>query len=182
MRIEDREGRVSDDGARIRIQAMQLAISHQRMIQAYAFAIVRDFHLAEDVYQEVAVVIAGHGDTVPADGGFLPWLKEVIRRKALELRRKQARMRSQLSPEALAQVEAAFPHDRSDDLQEAMARCVDKLDGDAKRAIQARYRDGLDVPAIAGAIGRSVQGAYAVLKRARLSLEACVERTRTARA
>ncbi len=161
-----------------RLRAMQLAVIHQRMIEAYAFAITRDVHLAEDVHQEVALVLVTHYDKVPADGGFMPWLKEVIRRKALELRRRETRMPRLLSPEALDQVAACFPVAVEDDLPEAMARCVDKLGGDARQAVLGRYGVGLDVPQIAARLGRSVQGAYAVLKRARLALEDCIGRTR----
>jgi len=39
----------------------------------------------------------------------LPWLKEVTRRKALELQRKQSRSKAMLSNEAMEKVEAAFP-------------------------------------------------------------------------
>lgn len=162
----------------LRLRAMQLAVIHQRMIEAYAFAITRDFHLAEDIHQEVALVLVTHWETVPADSGFMPWLKEVIRRKALELRRRETRMPRLLSPEALAQVEACLPLPVEDELPEVMARCVEKLGSDARQAVLSRYGEGLDVAQIAARLGRSVQGVYAVLKRARIALEECVARTR----
>lgn len=158
--------------------AMELAIVHRRMIEAYAFAIARDFHLADDIYQDVALVLLSQQDTLPSGDGFLLWLKEVIRRKAKEALRKRASLTRMLSDEALAQVATAFPVDAEDGLAEAMVRCVDKLSGDARTGILARYAEGVDVPVIAERIGRSVQGTYAVLKRARLALEDCVERAR----
>ena len=157
--------------------AMQLAIVHRRMIEGYAYAIVRDFHLADDVYQEVATVLITHWQQVPANEGVVPWLKEVTRRKALELQRKQARLPRTLSQEALERVEAAFPVMPEHGLAEALARCVDKLSDDARTAIVGRYGENLDVPKIAARLGRSVQGAYAILKRARLILEECVARS-----
>ena len=161
-------------------RAMELALLHRRMIEAYGFAITRDFHLADDIYQEVALVLMLQCDALPGDDGFMPWLKEVIRRKSRELLRKQSRLLRMLSAEALDEVEACFPAPAATEngLAEAMIACVDKLSGDARVGILARYVDRLDVPSIATRIGRSVQGAYAVLKRARLSLEECVERAR----
>jgi RNA polymerase sigma-70 factor (ECF subfamily) len=159
-------------------RAMQLALQHRRLIEAYAFAITRDFHLADDVYQEVSLVLMSNHDALPPDDGFILWLKEVIRRKSRELLRKQSRLARMLSDEALEQVEATFPVPADTSLAEAMIACVDKLSGDARVGVLARYVDRLDVPTIAGRIGRSVQGTYALLKRARLALEECVERAR----
>ena len=158
--------------------AMRLAIIHRRMIEAYAYAITRDFQLVEDVYQEVALVVIANWEQVPSSEGVISWLKEVTRRKALELLRKQARGGLLLSEEAMQQVEAVFPIQTENSLADAMSRCVEKLPPDARQAIQCRYADNLGVPEIARRLGRSVQGAYAVLKRARLMLEACVNRAR----
>jgi RNA polymerase sigma-70 factor (ECF subfamily) len=158
--------------------AMELALVHRRMIEAYAFAITRDFHLADDVYQDVALVLMSQWDRLPDGEGLRFWLKEVIRRKCHELQRKQARLARMLSDEALERIGTAFPVEPEDGLAEAMARCVDRLAGDARAVVLGRYAEGLDVPTIAARIGRSVQGSYAVLKRARLALEECVERAR----
>lgn len=156
------------------LQAMQLAITHRHMVEAYAFAIVRNFHLAEDVYQEVALILVKDWQRIPDGPGFTPWLKEMVRRKSRELWRKQHRT-ARLSDEALAQVGDAFPVEPEQDLPGHMARCLEKLHGDAKRAVLGRYRDDLEVPLIAAQLGRTVQSAYAILKRARLALKQCVE-------
>src|SRR6185295_18586586 len=74
-----------------RIQLVQAVTRHQSMIQAYAYAVVRDFHLAEDIYQEVAVIVAERWESVPSGDGLVPWLRETTRRKALEALRKQRR-------------------------------------------------------------------------------------------
>ncbi len=169
---------MGDGGMDSHRRAMELALSHRRMIEAYAFAITRDFHVAEDVYQEVALVLMAQHDALPDDAGFVFWLKEVIRRKSREWLRKQARLKRMLSDQALEQVEAVFPVAADNGLADAMLACVDKLSGDARSSILARYVERLDVPTIAERLGRSVQGAYAVLKRARLALEECVERAR----
>lgn len=158
--------------------AMRLAIEHRRMIESYAYAITRDFYLVEDIYQEVALLVVARWARMPAGDGVIPWLKEITRRKSLELVRNYARMPRRLSDEALQQVEAALPVQADHELMEAMARCVKKLPADARQAIQGRYGENLAVEEIAVRIGRTVQGVYAVLKRARLILETCVNRGR----
>src|SRR5436190_18736060 len=74
-----------------RIQLVQAVTRHQSMIQAYAYAIVRDFHAAEDVFQEVAVIVAERWESVPAGDGLVPWLREATRRKAREALRTKRR-------------------------------------------------------------------------------------------
>lgn len=158
--------------------AMRVAIEHRRMIESYAYAITRDFHLVDDVYQEVALLVVARWARMPAGGEVIPWLKEITRRKSLELVRKQARMSRRLSDEALQQVEATLPLQADHALADAMMRCVEKLPAAARQAILGRYSENLAVDEIARRIGRTVQGAYAVLKRARLMLEECVNRAR----
>jgi len=151
----------------------------QAFIQAYAFAIVRDHHLAEDVYQEVALILAQEWDTIPTDAPR-PWLKEMVRRKALEAARK-ARRHVLLGPETLLAVADAFdaptetaPGDEA--LRQAMAACVQKLPDDMRAVVDGRYRDDLSCERIAEHVGRSVQAVYALLKRARVALADCDER------
>jgi RNA polymerase sigma factor (sigma-70 family) len=164
-----------------RQRVLALAVANRAMIEAYAFAITRDVGVVEDVYQEVAVVMTAQWEKAPEGEAFRFWLKEVIRRKAKELIRRETRTRA-LAPDALARVESALPDESEDPrLGESLAGCVEKLAGDAREAILGRYRLGLDVPSIAARIGRSVQGTYAVLKRARLALEDCVDRARRQR-
>ena len=76
--------------ASARLGLVQALTLEQGFIQAYAYAIVRDLHLAEDVYQEVAIILAQDWDQVPP-GLPRPWLKEVVRRKALEVSRRARR-------------------------------------------------------------------------------------------
>lgn len=166
------------DSARHRVHLVQVLVRHQLMIQAYARAIVRDLHLAEDVYQEVAIILAQDPARMPPDDQLGPWLREITRRKALELLRK-ARRACLLPDDVLEAVGGAFepaPAEALGELREAMSACLDKLPADSREVIAGRYRDDLTCEAIAARAGRSVQGVYALLKRARLALQACVER------
>jgi RNA polymerase sigma-70 factor (ECF subfamily) len=154
--------------------------SHQRMIQAFAYAILRDFHHAEDVYQEVAIVVVNQWQSMPRDQGLRPWLREVTRRKALEARRSSGRIGPVLPEEVLEQVGAHLgtggqPGGRRD-LRDVMADCLGRLGAVARRIVLARYGGERSCEEIAAEAARSVQGVYAILKRARLALAECVDR------
>ncbi len=171
---------MADPHAELRIQAVAFLARHQRMVQAYAYSIVNDFHLAEDVYQEVSMIVASKWEEIPEGDAREYWLKEVIRRKALELRRRHRQRESLLSAEALEQVATAFPADAESgaigDLREAMARCLGRLGGDARTVVEARYAEDLDCATIAERVKRPIASVYTILKRARVALAECVER------
>lgn len=161
------------------LDVVKFLSSHQRMIQAFAYTIVRDFHAAEDVYQEVAMIVVGQWPDVPGDEGLKPWLREVTRRKALETRRKSRRLKAVLPDELVDQIGAhigAAEDDRGRDLRDVMAECVGELESAARKVVSARYGAGQSCEEIAGQIKRSVQSVYSILKRARLALAECVDR------
>ncbi len=171
---------VTDGGDRAELRMVQLLTRHHLMIQGHAYAILRDFHLVEDAYQEIAMVVVSNWERVPQNEQLVPWLREVTRRKALEVRRKQRRLPPSLSHEVLEQVGAHFGRSAEDsprkrDLREVIAGCVAKLQAVARKVIRARYAEDLTCDHIAKRIGRSVQAVYGILKRARLALARCVD-------
>lgn len=163
-----------------RVRVVQVLTQYQSMIQAYAYAIVRDHHLAEDVYQEVATIVASRSDGLPEGEGVVPWLREIARRKALELRRRSKRIGLLLSDEVIEAIGPAFEaaaDDAGAELRSAMALCVEKLPPEARTVVQGRYGSDRSCEELAEEIGRSVQGVYGMLKRLRLALSRCVQQS-----
>ncbi len=164
---------------RSRLDLVQTLSREQGFILAYAYAIVRDHHGAEDVYQDVALTLARDWDRVPA-GIPRPWLKELVRRKALEAAR---RLRRHVLLGDAALVGIADAIEQADPagagmgaLRAALARCLDKLPAETRSVIEGRYRDEATCEAIAARVGRTVSGVYALLKRSRVMLATCIER------
>ena len=168
------------------LRVVETVVQYRRMIQAYSNAIVRDFHLAEDVYQEVAMIVAKNWETLPPDEELLPWIREITRRKSLEAVRKNKRMPLLLTEETLTALAEKFTEEEDnttatqlkDFQQHLIEKCVSHLKGMAKAVIEMRYgRD--DYPSceeIADELGRSVKAVYNIIGRARLALVQCVEK------
>lgn len=174
---------LADADKSAQLQMVRLLTRHQVMIQAYAYSIVRDFHFAEDVYQEVAMVVVNQWETMPKGEAVAAWLRELTRRKALEAYRQLRHAHPSLPEERLTQLGAYFGEtpaggQEGRDLRDIMAECLDKLQGVARAVVQARYAGGLACEQIARQIHRSVQSVYAILKRARGALSQCVEQAR----
>ena len=145
------------------------------VIQGYALAITADHQLAEDAYQEVAAVVSADPDAMPSGDEALPWLREVARRKALELGRSERRDRRVLSDGILDSLATDFaPRGEGGELATRLARCVEQLAAEHRRILAGRYDEKLTAEEIAHRAGRSVQGVYAVLKRVRRALARCM--------
>jgi RNA polymerase sigma-70 factor (ECF subfamily) len=158
-----------------RVRLVQALMRHQAMVKAYAYAIVRDFHLAEDVFQDVATIVAERWEAIPSGEDLARWLHETTRRKALEALRKRRRAVPILSESVLVQLAASFRQDEPD-LRDALSRCLGKLSRVAREIVEGRYGEGLACEQIASRLRRSVQSVYAIIKRARMALSECVDR------
>ena len=158
----------------------ELLRQHHAALYAYALACVRSHHDAEDVLQDVAVVVTASADKLADEAGFLPWAREIVRRCALAHGRK-ARREPTLDPELLQRLaEAADRVERARPTptqQELLHACLDGLPAESRRLILMRY-DGSAAGAedLARRLGRTVQAVYAQLKRIKAALRECVER------
>ena len=172
-----------------RVRIVEAVVRHQTMIQSYAFAIVRDYHLAEDIFQEVALIVAKQWETVPAEQHLISWLKETTRRKSLEMLRKHRKPFVTLPEEAIEAIGEEFVREegeeghreRQETLHERMDECLEKLPEPARTIFRMRFGETLprSCADIAAAVGRSVQAIYASIKRTRLALTKCVEGSAT---
>lgn len=157
---------------------------HQGLMQAYAYAIVNDLHLMEDVVQETSLFVAERWAQLPPEHAAAErWLKGVLRRKSLEALREKPGDHLHLDEAALARLDEAFDEPEPDRAQRvaALRHCLDHLAGRARSVLEARHVEGEGCERIAARIGRPVATVYTILKRARQALADCVER-RLARA
>jgi RNA polymerase sigma-70 factor (ECF subfamily) len=151
---------------------------------AFVLGLVRDPHLAEDVFQEVWLKLAGElqRGTVIHDPG--KWsrqtAKHIILRHWRDRRNAKVEANSDLL-EFIEHLERAFEEEPapSDDWlarRRALADCVRTLPERSRRLLHLRYDEGATVEAIAGRLGQSFDAVTKALYRLRRTLADCVER------
>ncbi len=162
------------------LHATALLMRHHSRLYGYLRACLGNHADAEDVLQNVSMVVVRKFDQLDAAEGFLPWATEIARRQALEFRKRQARQgvvcdpsTAELLAQALHRVEAktdlAARHD-------ALAECLDELPVKSRELIRQRYQDPHGgVEHLAQQLGRTVSATYSMLKRIRELLRKCVE-------
>ena len=161
-------------------QVARLLMQHRTALYGFIFACVRNHDDTEDILQNVSVAVTESIGQLQEDSGFLPWAREIARRRVLAYRR-TAKREVPYDPEVVRVLAEAA--DRVEDQMSggehraALMACLEQLPGESRKMIAMRY-DGTSgsVTDLAGHFGRSVQSVYAQLKRIKIALRDCVGR------
>lgn len=158
----------------------RLLMVHRAALYGYIFASVRHHADTEDILQTTTVAVMESGSQLRDEAGFLPWAREIARRRILAHRRSQAKEQI-FDPELVQSLaDAAEQLDALNEVspqQAALRACLDHLPPDSKKLIISRYdpKKG-DAELLAQAFGFSVQSIYARIKRIKIALRQCVEK------
>jgi RNA polymerase sigma-70 factor (ECF subfamily) len=156
---------------------LRLLLAHRGMLLGYILAIVRDFHLAEDVFQDASLTILKKGVVLEHDGDFPPWARKVVRFKGLNAVRKQNRSPELLEPGLLDLLEQEWGKDEGPEQSLAALReCVAELPEKARRLIELRYVAGIPGIELAARLKQPPNTIYVALSRIYRTLSACVKR------
>jgi RNA polymerase sigma-70 factor (ECF subfamily) len=153
-----------------------LLLRERVKLLAYIRAIVRDDHLAEDVFQDVAVLAVRKRHEIQDGRHFLAWMRLSSRHVALKLLRHR-RHQPLLEETLLDRLEAEWAehdHASSADLVEALRRCLDRLSPHARNLVRLRYGEGLSGVRLAEVLDRSLNTVYVTLSRIHRSLGECI--------
>lgn len=164
-------------------EVARLLIEHRASLMGYLVSCLRNHSDAEDLFQEVSLAAIKSAEQLRSTDGFLPWTREIARRRVLAHFRK-AKCLVPISPDLVDRLaETAAEMDTTNDTPariEALRGCLENLPGESRKLIALRYQDHQrPVAALAESIGRSIQATYAILKRSRLMLRNCVTQKMT---
>ena len=148
---------------------------------AYIYAIVRDWHLAEDLFQDVSALAVEKHDRIVDSAHLLLWARKAARNKSLEALSKRKYTPLTLADDVIELLDGAWLDiDRTDtDLEiDYLRSCIQKLSSRAQRVVNLKYVEGLSGVQIAELVGSKVHSVYVSLTRAHRSLESCIQKQR----
>lgn len=154
-------------------------VKHRSDLFAFVLSIVRDFAFAEEVLQEVAVVVCDQWEDFEPGTQFGAWAARIARNKIFNMSR-AARRELPLSPEAIEAVGRAAEAEPQAGGLDAVRICLDGLTARVRSLLTMRYREGMSGSEIARRTKTTVTAVHMALSRARSVLARCVE-TRLAR-
>ena len=133
---------------------------------------------ADDLTQETFLAFVRAEFSERDDRQTAGYLRTVARNQLLALRRRQNREVSTVQLEAADEVWAAAtgPDGSLAGYLDALATCLETLEGRARQAIDLHYRDCVARDAIAAMIGMKPDGVKTLLRRTRELLRECIER------
>ncbi len=166
------------------VPPIQQYLQFRSEFMGYLYAMTRDFELAEEIYQNAAVVVIEQSKKPDTIRDFRAWAKEVIRRQALHALRAKgnaAKHTRLVSPELLDVVSSTFLEEDATagpDQEEAGALrlCLDELTARKRNLIALRYENSASFNEISEHVGSTPAAVQRALSRIRNMLHGCMKR------
>src|SRR5213595_681979 len=150
----------------------------QPVVAGYINAVVPDFQEAEDLPQDVAVILLRKFPEYDPQRPFVAWAIGMAKREVLMARRSQARSLLCYQADLLERVSEAFEElaPELEDRSRALRECLRSVKGRAGELLRLRYEESLKPNAIATRVGIAVVAVRVMLSRTRATLRECIER------
>ena len=144
-------------------------------LSAGFFLVLRDAHLAEDVFQEVMVKALEQPDLFTNEAQLLSWARAVGRNAGLNLFRKSGRISVGLPDSLLETLEQENETEGGSAREAALRGCLDGLPAQSRELLELRYFHGLSCAEVAARAGLALDAIYQRLSRLHRALRRCVE-------
>jgi RNA polymerase sigma-70 factor (ECF subfamily) len=149
-------------------------VKNRSNLFAFILSLVRDFDFAEEVLQEVAVVVCDRWEDFTPGTNFGAWAGRIARNKiynALRVSRREVL----LTPEAIHGIERASETEPEKGWLEAVKDCLGAIAARTQSVLVMRYRQGLSGAEIARRTKSTEPAIHMALSRARAVLARCVQ-------
>lgn len=153
-------------------------------LTAYIASVTRDFHLAEDIFQEVCAKAVGRAAQFETCAHVVNWARVAGRNRAIDTLRSRDGNYVGLSEELLDRLSQEWPgRGETEMVHEALAHCLDQITPRNRELLRLRYFEGRRSADVAEIMGRKPETVYQALTRIHHALAACVrarlQQTRT---
>jgi RNA polymerase sigma-70 factor (ECF subfamily) len=153
----------------------------ERRIFAYIMTLLPHRADAEDLLQQVSLIMWEKFDPQAPPADFAAWGSRIAYFKIRDHRRALRRSRVIFSDAMFDRVAQALADRalelRLDERHEAMVRCLEKLHRRDREILSERFKEGATARSAAERVGLSVDAFYKTMARIRRLLDECVTRT-----
>ncbi|MCM8527838.1 MAG: sigma-70 family RNA polymerase sigma factor [Lentisphaeraceae bacterium] len=162
----------------IKDQLLSEVLHYKDRIWSYIFSIVRDYHLSEDVLQEVCLFLVNSSEKYDTSRAFLPWALGIARNKSYEAIRKNQRQGTLLEDSILKKLQETITNiNREENVRlEALQKCLNEISEENRDIMTMKYVQRFSADKIAKLINRSRTATFSLLQRVRTSLAGCVNK------
>jgi len=160
-------------------QFMTLFVRYEPAIHALLTSLLANLEDAEEVLQEVSLIMWRKFDQFERGTSFRNWAFQIARLEAMNFRRKRQRDRHVFDDRLLELLadEAAQHAAELEEERRALAHCIAKLDARDREVLSGCYQEGRTIKWYARTVGRTANAVRKHLARIRATLSVCVRQT-----
>ena len=149
----------------------------QPSVGRFVRSFMRDRAEADDVLQEVALVVVEKFEDWDSERPFVGWALGIARRVVLAYLREKYRDRRVEFSDAIDQVSLSFERlePQAELMKDSLADCLGLVRGHSRQVLSLRYTDGLELKQIADKLGMTASNVGVMLHRVRAALRKCVD-------
>lgn len=155
---------------------LKLYVPMQLSLRSFVAAHVIGFHKAEDVFQEISLVLWNQFDRYDPTRSFEAWAYGVAWNLVMKARRTAARDKHVFSDELAEGLTQRFiaTADAASGRGEYLQECMRKLPEDSKAVLAMKYTERRRIDDMASLLGRTENAVRMLLFRIRSALEKCI--------
>ncbi|MDP6793776.1 MAG: sigma-70 family RNA polymerase sigma factor [Verrucomicrobiota bacterium] len=153
-------------------------MSQRDRISAATWLVVRDAHIAEDIFQNVTLKAMDKKVTFDSGGALMSWALITARREGIDWLRHQKNVPVSLDETILEVLEAEWANEslgQAGSRSQALRDCLDELPAKSRELLRQRYFDGQRCEEVAAALGTKLDAIYKRLSRLHHALKDCIE-------
>ena len=144
-------------------------------LTAFFASITRDFHLAEDVFQEVCVKAVARAESFESAAHLMNWSRMTGKNRAIDIMRARDGRYVGLSDEMLALLADQWPHQSPiDAMQQALDHCIRQITPNNRELLRLRYFEHRNCAEVAAILSRKIETVYQALARLHKTLGDCI--------
>ena len=172
---------MTPDETRIHDQFLRSFTAHEPAVRAYIRRMLPSRADADDVMQEVSVVLWKKFGEFREGADFRPWAFGVAKFEVLAWFRDKGRDRLVLDEDVVAKlaIDSQEKETQLSEQREALESCMEKVKPEQRDLLMQAYQPKSRIQEIAKSSGRSVAGFYQWLHRMRGSLLNCIRQSIT---
>lgn len=146
-------------------------------VSAYVFAVISNFHDAEDLVQQIAQETARRFDQYDPERPFLGWVLWITKSRVIDFYRQSSRDRVVFSNDLLSRLGEVIASREAgrNARREALEYCLDSLPERSRKLLDLRYVENCSSDRIARSVSSTSASIRVTLTRLRDRLAECVQ-------
>ena len=159
-------------------EILRFLMQSRERISAAAWLVVKDAHVAEDIFQNTVLKAVTNDVSFEAEAALCSWAFITARRDSLNWCRKHGRESVGIDEDILTLIHQDWQNDHLNpkgNRFELLRDCMEELPRKSEKILRLRYFEGLSCGEIADSISITLDAVYKRISRIQNSLRKCVE-------